>query len=59
MTPVQLASLQDALEGDMDMLDGYEELPGDCQEKVKRAIENGHVDDEDWRGVRSPLHPTG
>ncbi|KAL8813635.1 MAG: hypothetical protein Q9200_000117 [Gallowayella weberi] len=34
----------------MEMLDGYEELPEDWQEKVKRAITNGHVDDEDWKG---------
>ncbi|KAL8724642.1 MAG: hypothetical protein Q9166_007832 [cf. Caloplaca sp. 2 TL-2023] len=50
VTPAQLASLQDKLEGDVDMLDGYEEIPDDCQEKVKRAVENGHVDDEDWKG---------
>ncbi|KAL8785965.1 MAG: hypothetical protein Q9213_003041 [Squamulea squamosa] len=50
VTPQQLSGLQDKLEGDVDMLDGYEELPEDCQEKVKRAVENGHVDDEDWRG---------
>ncbi|KAL8862103.1 MAG: hypothetical protein Q9178_001558 [Gyalolechia marmorata] len=50
VTPMQLAGLQDKLEGDVDMLDGYEDLPDDCQEKVKRAIENGHVDDDDWKG---------
>ncbi|KAL8843308.1 MAG: hypothetical protein Q9170_000166 [Blastenia crenularia] len=32
------------------MLDGYEELPDDLQEKVKLALENGHVADEDWKG---------
>ncbi|KAL8995297.1 MAG: hypothetical protein Q9169_004941 [Polycauliona sp. 2 TL-2023] len=40
----------DILEGELEMLDGYDELPTDCQEKVKRALENGHVDDEDWKG---------
>lgn len=35
------------------MLDGYEELPSDLQEKVKQSLEVGHVADEDWRGVRS------
>lgn len=54
MTPKQLESLHDVLEGDVDMFDGYEELPNDCQEKVKRALENGHVDDEDWKGVMFP-----
>ncbi|KAL9641305.1 MAG: hypothetical protein Q9204_000099 [Flavoplaca sp. TL-2023a] len=50
VTPRQLEGLHDVLEGDVDMLDGYEEVPDDCQEKVKRALKNGHVDDEDWRG---------
>ena len=54
VTPRQLEGLHDVLEGDVDMLDGNEELPDDCQEKVKRALKNGHVDDEDWRGVRFP-----
>lgn len=36
---------------DMDMVDGFEELPEDAQEKVKRALEQGHVDDDDWNGV--------
>lgn len=34
------------------MVDGYDELPEDAQEKVKRALEQGHVDDDDWNGVR-------
>ncbi|KAL8702044.1 MAG: hypothetical protein Q9224_000193 [Gallowayella concinna] len=45
-----IGNLGEALEGEMEMLDGYEELPENFQEKVKRAIENGHVDDEDWKG---------
>lgn len=53
VTPLQIASIKDATEDDLDMLDGYEELPDDLQEKVKQSIENGHVSDEDWRGVRS------
>lgn len=36
----------------MDLVDGYDELPEDAQEKVKRALEQGHVDDDDWNGVR-------
>lgn len=35
----------------MELVDGYEELPEDQQEKVKRAIEQCHVDDDDWNGV--------
>ena len=34
----------------MDLIDGYEELPKEWQTKVKRALEQGHVDDEDWAG---------
>ena len=59
MTPKQLESLHDVLEGDVEMFDGYEELPNDCQEKVKRALENGHVDDEDWKGVMFPCPQPG
>ncbi|KAL9585839.1 MAG: hypothetical protein Q9212_001276 [Teloschistes hypoglaucus] len=50
VTPAQIAGLQDTLEGEIEMLDGYEELPNDLQEKVKQAFDNGHVDDEDWKG---------
>ena len=37
---------------DMELVDGWDTLPGDAQEKVKRALEAEHVDDEDWNGVR-------
>jgi hypothetical protein len=36
---------------DMELVDGYDELPDEAQEKVKRALEQGHVDDEEWNGV--------
>ena len=52
VTPKQIESLKTATEDDVNMLDGYEELPTDLQEKVKAALENGHVADEDWKGVR-------
>ncbi|KAL2863679.1 uncharacterized protein BJX67DRAFT_241480 [Aspergillus lucknowensis] len=35
---------------DLDLLDGYDELPSEMQEKVVRALDQGHVDDEDWKG---------
>ena len=31
----------------MDLIDGYDELPSEAQAKVKRALEQGHVDDDD------------
>ncbi|KAL8763744.1 MAG: hypothetical protein Q9184_000536 [Pyrenodesmia sp. 2 TL-2023] len=37
-------------DGDTDMLDGYEDLPSDLQEKIAQAFEDGHVADDDWRG---------
>ena len=43
--------MKDAIDNDFDMLDGYEDLPEDLQETVRRAFEQGHVDDGDWRGV--------
>jgi hypothetical protein len=35
----------------MDLFDGYEDLPENDREKIKLALEQGHVDDEDWKGV--------
>jgi hypothetical protein len=51
VTPEQLKNVQGFIEGDMDLLEGYDELPAEAQEKVDFAIKNGHVPDEDWRGV--------
>lgn len=50
-TPVQIASLKGVIEGNLEYLDGYEDLTFEDQVKVERALENGHVDDEDWKGV--------
>ena len=42
--------------GDLDfsLLDGFNELTDELQEKVRKAIEVGHVEDEEWNGVSSP-----
>lgn len=37
-------------EKDFTLLDGYEELSAEMQEKVRQAVSQGHVADEDWRG---------
>lgn len=37
------------------MVDGFDEVPAEYQEKIKFALENGHIPDEDWKGV-SRLH---
>lgn len=38
-------------------LDGWEDLGDDEHAKIKKAIEQGHVDDSDWRGV-SAMKPS-
>jgi hypothetical protein len=37
-------------------LDGFDELPSEFQEKIKVAIEKGHIEDDEWKGV-STLTP--
>jgi hypothetical protein len=60
VTPKQIANLNETIEGNLEYLDGYDEITPDLQEKVRIALEQGHVADEDWRGVRdtrnSPSH---
>ena len=51
MTPKQISNLKDSIEGDPSQIDGYDELPEDVQEKLVRAVEQGHIDDEDWGWV--------
>ncbi len=51
VTPKQLANLNGTIEGNFDYLDGYDEITPEMQEKVKAALEQGHVDDNDWKGV--------
>ena len=48
---MQIAHMKAATEDNLEYLDGFEELPEDLQEKVRRAMEQEHVDDEDWKGV--------
>ena len=51
VTPKQVENLKVSIENNVDLFDGYDELPVELQEKMRRALEQGHVDDEDWRGV--------
>ena len=41
----------------MELLEGFDGLNDDLQEKVKRAIEQGHVDDDDWKGEPEQNRP--
>ena len=56
MTPQVFHNWAETSGMDMDLIDGYDELPSDSQAKVKRALEQGHVDDEDWNGVSCTYH---
>ena len=47
VTPQQVSNVQDMIDGDYDMLDGFEDLTDEDQSRVRQAIENGHIADED------------
>ena len=51
VTPYVLHNWWEAAEHDFELIDGLDVMPADAQEKVKRALEQGHVDDDDWNGV--------
>lgn len=51
MTPKQIANLKKGINNDATELDGFEDLPEDFQEKIRNAVQEGHVADEDWGGV--------
>ena len=51
VTPQQIENLNSVIEGDLDLLDGYEDIPEELQQKVSQALLDGHVDDADWNGV--------
>lgn len=51
VTPAQIQNLKDSIEDNLDYLDGYDEIGPELQEKVERALKQGHVDDSDWFGV--------
>jgi hypothetical protein len=52
ITPPVLHNWWEAAGQDFELIDGLDTLPEDAQEKVKRALEQGHVDDDDFNGVR-------
>lgn len=51
VTPAQIENLRESTNGDLDYVDGYDEVPPEMQDKIKRALDQGHIDDEDWKGV--------
>lgn len=61
MTPKQITGVKSSIEDNVDLFDGLDELPNDLQEKVKTALANGHIADDDWTGVpsvRSAMPPS-
>ena len=55
VTPAVIAGWNEFIAGDMELCEGYTDLPEEEQEKVSRALEQGHVDDADWSGVGTLL----
>ena len=52
VTPQQISNLKDSVEDNLDTyLDGYEDLDDHDKARVAKAVEEGHVADEDWKGV--------
>jgi hypothetical protein len=53
VTPLQIRNLTESV-GSASEIDGWDELPVEYQDKIREALEEGHVDDEDWNGVGFP-----
>ncbi|OJD25879.1 hypothetical protein ACJ73_02753 [Blastomyces percursus] len=52
VTPRQIASIQEIVgdERDCTLIDGYDEISTENQEKFREAVAQGHVSDTDWKG---------
>lgn len=64
VTPRVISHMQEVLgepgedgEYDASAVDGFEELSSENQEKVLRALKQGHVEDSEWRGVSFSVTP--
>jgi len=52
ITAQQIANIKDkTADDDPSLLDGLSELPEEHQRKILKAMEVGHIADEDWRHV--------
>ncbi|CAG8201624.1 unnamed protein product [Penicillium nalgiovense] len=54
-TPKQIVNVkkdltEDTEDPDFSRLDGFDEMSEELQDKIRKAIEVGHVEDEEWRG---------
>ncbi|KAL5364324.1 poly polymerase and DNA-ligase Zn-finger region-domain-containing protein [Aspergillus floccosus] len=56
VTPKIISNLNETIEElsgdkkDPEAIDGFEDLSPENQERVVRALEQGHIDDEEWKG---------
>ncbi|KAH8424124.1 uncharacterized protein LDX57_001878 [Aspergillus melleus] len=54
VTPKIVSHMQETIadegDGELSTIDGFEDLSEEHQDKVRKAVEQGHVDDEDWKG---------
>ncbi|KLJ08394.1 hypothetical protein EMPG_16164 [Blastomyces silverae] len=52
VTPRQIASIQEVVgdESDCTLIDGFDEISAENQEKFREAVAQGHVSDSDWKG---------
>ncbi|RMD43192.1 hypothetical protein DV735_g1900, partial [Chaetothyriales sp. CBS 134920] len=57
VTPLQITNLQTMLgsidyddDEALDALDGWDELDDESRTKIKQALKDGHIPDEDWKG---------
>ncbi|KAK4697265.1 hypothetical protein P7C71_g794, partial [Lecanoromycetidae sp. Uapishka_2] len=46
----RIVHVNEAIGGDVEMLDGYEDVDAGIQAKIRKSLEEGHVPDEDWNG---------
>ena len=51
VTPAQIHNLIETCESDTQYIDGFDEIGEENHAKITKALEEGHVADEDWLGV--------
>ncbi len=52
VTPQQIFNLKESVSDNLQVyFDGYEDLDDEDKARVAKAVEEGHVADEDWKGV--------
>ena len=59
VTGKQIEHVKEAIEGDLDLFDGFEDIPEEDQARVKKALDDGIVAAEDWRGEAEANVPGG